>query len=57
MVRSDRVSLVPWVRPSVGLTWVPALENGVVEIESEWAARDREWKIFGAPARTFLCPG
>jgi hypothetical protein len=32
-------------------------EDGVVEIESEWTARDRELKIFGGPARTFLCPG
>ena len=32
-------------------------ENGVVEIESEWTARDRELKTFGGPARTFLCPG
>ena len=32
-------------------------ENGVVEIESEWTARDRELKMFGTPARTFLSPG
>ena len=32
-------------------------ENGVVEIESEWTARDRELKMFGGPPRTFLCPG
>jgi putative transposase len=32
-------------------------ENGVVQIESEWTARDRELKMFGGPARTFLCPG
>jgi putative transposase len=32
-------------------------ENGVVEIESEWTARDRELKILGGPARTFLSPG
>ena len=32
-------------------------ENGVVEIESEWTARDRELKMFGGPARTFLSPG
>jgi putative transposase len=32
-------------------------ENGVVEIESEWTARDRESKLFGGPARIFLCPG
>ena len=32
-------------------------EIGVVEIESEWTARDRESKMFGGPARTFLCPG
>src|SRR5271165_3281136 len=28
-------------------------ENGVVEIESEWTARDRESKMFSGPARTF----
>ncbi len=32
-------------------------EIGVVEIESEWTARDRELKVSGGPARTFLCPG
>ena len=32
-------------------------EVGVVEIESEWTARDRELKLSGGPARTFLCPG
>ncbi len=32
-------------------------ENGVVEIESEWTARDRELKMFGGPARIFLSPG
>ena len=32
-------------------------ENGVGEIESEWTARDRELKMFGGPARTFLSPG
>jgi putative transposase len=32
-------------------------ENGVVEIESEWTARDRELKKVGGPARTFLSPG
>jgi putative transposase len=32
-------------------------ENGVVEIESEWTARDRELKEFGGPARIFLNPG
>ena len=32
-------------------------ENGVVEIESEWTARDRELKMFGGPARPFLSPG
>ena len=31
-------------------------ENGVVEIESEWTARDRELKMFGGPARIFLSP-
>ncbi|MFI5117154.1 MAG: REP-associated tyrosine transposase [Terriglobales bacterium] len=32
-------------------------ENGVVEIESEWTARDRELKTLGGLARTFLSPG
>ena len=32
-------------------------EKGVVEIESEWTARDRELKMFGGPVRTFLSPG
>jgi putative transposase len=32
-------------------------ENGVVEIESEWTARDRELQAFGGPARIFLNPG
>jgi putative transposase len=32
-------------------------EIGVVEIESEWTARDRESKEFGGPARIFLNPG
>ena len=32
-------------------------ENGVVEIESEWTGRDRELKMFGGTARTFLSPG
>ncbi len=32
-------------------------EMGVVEIESEWTARDRELKITGAPPRIFLSPG
>src|ERR1039457_2913551 len=32
-------------------------ENGVVEIESEWTARDRELKMLGGQARTFLSPG
>ena len=32
-------------------------EIGVVEIESEWTARDREAKTGGGPARTFLHPG
>ena len=32
-------------------------EIGVVEIESEWTARDRELKMFGGPARIFLSPG
>jgi hypothetical protein len=42
----------PLCRANLGSLW----ENGVVEIESEWAARDRELKIFGGPARTLLCP-
>ena len=32
-------------------------ENGAVEIESEWTARDRELKMLGGLARTFLCRG
>ncbi len=32
-------------------------EVGVVEIESEWTARDREWKTMGGPVRVFLSPG
>jgi putative transposase len=32
-------------------------EMGVVEIESEWTAIDRELKVFGGPPRIFLCPG
>ncbi len=32
-------------------------EMGVLEIESEWTARDRELKITGAPPRIFLSPG
>ncbi len=32
-------------------------ETEVVEIESEWTARDRELKMFGGLARTFLSPG
>ena len=32
-------------------------ENGVVEIESEWTARDRELKMLGGQARIFLTPG
>jgi putative transposase len=32
-------------------------EIGVVEIESEWTARDRELKALGLPSRVFLCPG
>jgi putative transposase len=32
-------------------------EIGIVEIESEWTARDREAKPSGSPARTFLLPG
>ena len=31
-------------------------EVGVVEIESEWTARDREVKTLGLPPRIFLCP-
>jgi hypothetical protein len=29
----------------------------VVEIESEWTARDRELKMLGGQARIFLTPG
>lgn len=32
-------------------------EVGVVEIESEWTARDRETKTKGGPERVFLDPG
>ncbi len=32
-------------------------EVGVVEIESEWTARDRESQELGLPPRKFLCPG
>ena len=32
------------------------MSRGLVEIESEWAARDRELKMSGGPARTLLCP-
>jgi putative transposase len=32
-------------------------EVGVVEIESEWTARDRETKPMGSPGRVFLSPG
>src|SRR5579862_678537 len=32
-------------------------EMGVVEIESEWTARDRELKIMGGSLRIFLSPG
>ncbi len=31
-------------------------EKGVVEIESEWTARDRELRMSGGPPRVFLCP-
>ena len=29
----------------------------MMEIESQWRARDRELKMFGRPARTFLRRG
>ena len=32
-------------------------EKGVVEIESEWTARDRERQATGSAERTFLIPG
>jgi hypothetical protein len=32
-------------------------EAGVVEIESEWTARDREKHTLGGPDRIFLNPG
>ena len=32
-------------------------EKGVVEIESEWTARDRELQASGGTPRTFLLPG
>ena len=31
-------------------------EIGVVEVESEWTARDRELKMHGGPTRIFLLP-
>jgi putative transposase len=31
-------------------------EKSLVEIESEWTARDRELQQFGGPPRIFLCP-
>lgn len=34
-----------------------AREIGVVEIESEWTAVDRELKTCGGPSRVFLNPG
>jgi len=47
----------PTLRQKRANGWGTRRENGVVEIESEWTARDRELKILGGPARTFLCPG
>jgi putative transposase len=32
-------------------------EVGVVEVESEWTARDRETQTTGGPPRVFLSPG
>ena len=32
-------------------------EMGVVEIESEWTARGRAFKVTGSQPRAFLCPG
>ncbi len=32
-------------------------EKGVVEIESEWTARDRERQATGSAEKTFLIPG
>jgi putative transposase len=32
-------------------------ESGMVEIESEWTARDREQKTSGGTGRIFLRPG
>ncbi|MGH9513753.1 MAG: REP-associated tyrosine transposase, partial [Terriglobales bacterium] len=32
-------------------------EIGIVEIESEWTARDRETRTGGGPVRVFLIPG
>ena len=35
----------------------PLRENGMVEIESEWTARDRETQTLGRPPRILLFPG
>src|SRR5262249_22762593 len=32
-------------------------EKGVVEIESEWTARDRQRRVIDGPERVFLFPG
>jgi len=37
--------------------WYALRENGVVEIESQWTARDRGVKTTGGPARIFVRPG
>ena len=38
--------------------WDNALrEQGAVEIESEWTARDRERQAYGGAERIFLIPG
>jgi hypothetical protein len=49
-----------WQGPSSsgGVAFGIALrEKGVVEIESEWTARDREKREPGGPERIFLTPG
>src|SRR5208337_1891629 len=40
--------------PAYGKT-ISSRGNGVVEIESEWTARDSELRMFGEPARIFAC--
>jgi hypothetical protein len=42
---------------AVERVWVLFMPRGLMEIESEWTARDRELKTLGGLARTFLSPG